>query len=316
MSFGGGANTATLDLRYDLRWNRTGIKTANYSAAVWDLIPLDTTSNSITVTLPTAPVNGSMVAGKYVVKVAPNIVTFQCGGSDTINVTGGTTTATLSHNNESMVLVYDSSSATWTILRGVNLPSVLGFENGYTLRTSGTGFVWARPTAVIDETHSTTTFSNSTATNNLFFLSIPAGYPAVGDSVLFNAAIQMTNNSGGTITYNWGLTFGSTSLFTSGNINLTTSATPGTGIVQGEIRIESTTAQRIFAQLTAQRSTNGWMGAAAPLFASPLEGYGTSAENTTSGSKSLILTCTMSSASTFASAACTAASLIHIPKVA
>lgn len=109
---GGGAN---------LNLNRTAVKTANYSAVANDLVPVDTTSGAVTVTLPTAPANQTMVAIKLIIVGVGNTVTIAPGGSDVFNRAGGPTTLVLTLTNQGYLLVYDSATAIWTLLAD-NLP--------------------------------------------------------------------------------------------------------------------------------------------------------------------------------------------------
>jgi hypothetical protein len=106
--FDGSANIATL--------NRTAVKTANYTAAANELVPCDSTSGGFTVTLPTAPADGSPVAVKHILQGGTNTITVACGGSDVINRAGGATSTTLRLLAEAAMLVYDAATAIWTIV--------------------------------------------------------------------------------------------------------------------------------------------------------------------------------------------------------
>ncbi len=104
------------------RVTRTAVKTAaTYTAAVGDLVPVDTTSNSVTVTLPTAPATGSVVEVRHIIAGAGNTVTIACGGSDTFSRASGPTTAVLTLAGQTGLFQYDSGSATWTPI-GPDLP--------------------------------------------------------------------------------------------------------------------------------------------------------------------------------------------------
>jgi ABC-type cobalt transport system substrate-binding protein len=94
---------------------RTAVKTSAYGAAAGDLVPVDTTSGAVTVTLPNAPAAKTRVAVKHIIQGGTNAVTIACAGSDVFNKTGGSTTATLSLLNQAMLLTYDSSGI-WTVL--------------------------------------------------------------------------------------------------------------------------------------------------------------------------------------------------------
>ena len=92
---------------------RTAVKTGNYTAAAYDLVPCDVTSGSFTVTLPTAPANGTRVAAKIITASGTNTVTIAAAGSDVFNKTSGSTSLTLSLSNQAMTAQYDSGI--WTV---------------------------------------------------------------------------------------------------------------------------------------------------------------------------------------------------------
>jgi hypothetical protein len=95
---------------------RTSVKTSTYTAVAGDLVPVDTTSGNVTINLTAAPSDRSVICVKQIIRGGTNTVTINCGGSDTINRTGGVTSLTLTLAGESAYLQYDSSSATWTLL--------------------------------------------------------------------------------------------------------------------------------------------------------------------------------------------------------
>lgn len=94
----------------------TAVKTGNYTAAVSDLVPVNTTSGAVTVTLPTAPSDHSMVAVKHVIQGSTNAVTITAGGADVFNKTGGGTSLTLPLLNQAVLLQYKASGAIWYVL--------------------------------------------------------------------------------------------------------------------------------------------------------------------------------------------------------
>src|ERR1700756_1966735 len=87
----------------------TAKKTANYTANPNEIVPVDTTGGSITVTLPTAPAIGTQVGAQQVVRGGTNTVTLHTGGSDVFNTTGGPATWTLTLLNEDAFFQYSSS---------------------------------------------------------------------------------------------------------------------------------------------------------------------------------------------------------------
>lgn len=94
----------------------TSVKTVAYTAVVGDLVPVDTTSAAVTVTLPTAPANGAMVAVKLVIQGSTNTVTVAAAGSDVFNKTAGATTETLTLLNQGIVLQYKATGAIWYVV--------------------------------------------------------------------------------------------------------------------------------------------------------------------------------------------------------
>jgi lysophospholipase L1-like esterase len=91
----------------------TAVKTANYTAAVGDFVPVDSTAGNITITLPTAPADGSKVAVKHVIQGGTNQVNLALGGSDVFNKAGGSTTGVILLLNQGITLQYKSSSSIW-----------------------------------------------------------------------------------------------------------------------------------------------------------------------------------------------------------
>ena len=88
------------------------------TAAAFDFIPCDTTSNAITITLPTTPNDKTRVGVKIVTLGGTNAVTIACGGSDVFDKTGGSTSATLSLSGQSKVWQYKHSTGIWYDIAG------------------------------------------------------------------------------------------------------------------------------------------------------------------------------------------------------
>lgn len=91
----------------------TAVKTTNYTAATGDLVLLNLSGGAFTVTLPTAPADAAQVG---VLVTTPSgsgaAATVSRGGSDSINVSG-TTSTTVTGRNEVLVLQYSSAITTW-----------------------------------------------------------------------------------------------------------------------------------------------------------------------------------------------------------
>lgn len=98
----------------DASLNRTAVKTGAYSVLAGQLVPVDTTGGDVTITLPTAPANGTRVGIAHIIQGGQNTVTFTCGGSDVLNKAAGSTFGVLVIPGV-LTLEYDSASAIWTI---------------------------------------------------------------------------------------------------------------------------------------------------------------------------------------------------------
>jgi hypothetical protein len=95
----------------------TAVKTGGYTASAGDFVPVDTTGGSVTVTLPNAPADGSVVCVKLVlpaVIVASAVVA--CAGSDVFNKAGGSTTATLTLLSQAILVQYKASTKIWYVV--------------------------------------------------------------------------------------------------------------------------------------------------------------------------------------------------------
>ncbi|HUD20505.1 MAG TPA: hypothetical protein VMQ44_00315 [Candidatus Saccharimonadales bacterium] len=122
----------------------TGIKTSGYGASAGDFIPVDTTSGSVTITLPSAPANGSCIGVKHIIQGSTNTVTIATGGSDFFNKAGGSTSLTLSLLNQGVLLQYGATANVWYVqaddlslsqLDGRYSPIV--YSSGWPARPSG-----------------------------------------------------------------------------------------------------------------------------------------------------------------------------------
>jgi hypothetical protein len=95
----------------------TAVKTAAYTAAVGDLVPVDTTSGAVTITLPTAPADKSQIGVKLVTQGTGNNVTIARGGSsDVFNKAGGSTSLTLSTLNQALIVQYNAATGIWYVI--------------------------------------------------------------------------------------------------------------------------------------------------------------------------------------------------------
>lgn len=106
---------------------RTGVKTGNYTATAGDLVPVDTTSNPVTIALPAAPPDKTQVAVELVTQGGANAVTVACSGSDVLSKTGGPTSMSLPLLGQAAWLEYTAAGGIWTPLSlGYQLASLDG----------------------------------------------------------------------------------------------------------------------------------------------------------------------------------------------
>ena len=95
------------------------MQSADYSAAAGEMVPVDASAGSVTVTLPARPSDGSVVSVKVVKLSTTNTVTVAAAGGDLINV--GETTVSLSVPNHGATLQYAASPGVWYVL-GNDMP--------------------------------------------------------------------------------------------------------------------------------------------------------------------------------------------------
>lgn len=93
----------------------TSVKTSAYNAEPGDFVPVDTTSGGVTVTLPTAPADKTVIGIKMVIQGGTNTVTIACGGSDVFNKASGPTTGTLTLVSQGLFIQYAASPAIWYV---------------------------------------------------------------------------------------------------------------------------------------------------------------------------------------------------------
>jgi Pectate lyase superfamily protein len=95
----------------------TSVKTSAYTAQPNDLVLVSTASGDVTIQLPTAPADKTVIGAKmvgsnttqaYVASIAP-------GGSDAFNTAGVTSPRTLVIPNQTVFLQYQASSALWIV---------------------------------------------------------------------------------------------------------------------------------------------------------------------------------------------------------
>jgi hypothetical protein len=93
----------------------TSVKTAAYSAASGELVPVDASSGALTITLPLAPADKTRVVVKKI-DTSPNAVTVTAAGSDVLNKTGGTITVAMMLLNQTISLQYSLNNGIWYVI--------------------------------------------------------------------------------------------------------------------------------------------------------------------------------------------------------
>jgi hypothetical protein len=114
----------------------TAVKTGPYTAAPGDFVPVDTTSSGVTITLPTAPADATIIGIKMVTQGGSNTVTIAAGGSDVFNKSGGAATASLALINQGDLMQYKASTGIWYLY--ANYLSLTSLDNRYLQLTGGT----------------------------------------------------------------------------------------------------------------------------------------------------------------------------------
>ena len=102
----------------------TSVKTANYTTLANEYVPVNTTSAAVTITLPTAPVEGTQVGIKLVAGTNNCIITR--GGTDVFNVASGATTLTLSTAGTGVTLRYSTTGGIWYSMDATPLSALNG----------------------------------------------------------------------------------------------------------------------------------------------------------------------------------------------
>lgn len=94
------------------------VKTAAYTAAANEIVPVDATTAGVTVTLPTAPADRTRVVVKKLDATTNTVTVSRGGATDVFNKVGGSTTLTLSLQNQSTTVQYAASSGLWYVVAG------------------------------------------------------------------------------------------------------------------------------------------------------------------------------------------------------
>jgi hypothetical protein len=139
----------------------TAIKTANYTAARGDLVLIDTTGGTFTVTIPAASGGTGMIAVKWIAGAAAP--TIQRSGSDHFNTTTGATSFQPTLANTGYELVSDGS-AVWVVSTD-DLP-LSGLDARYYANTTALNAITAPSADVSLNSHKITSLTPGTASTD------------------------------------------------------------------------------------------------------------------------------------------------------
>lgn len=94
----------------------TGVKTSSYTAAVGDLVLVDTTSGTVSIGLPNAPADGAQVGVKLDIQASSHAVTVTTAGIDVFNRSSGPTSETLATLGQVATYQYQASTKIWYVI--------------------------------------------------------------------------------------------------------------------------------------------------------------------------------------------------------
>jgi hypothetical protein len=132
VSLASGASQSGFGRAGSVDW-QTSIKTSDFTAVSGEGYFVNTTSGAVTVTLPSSPSAGAIVAVKdYANTADTNKITFNRNSS---NIDGGTVNPTIANEGGSIVLVYADATKGWLVVESAQ-KSDLGFAT-YITATGG-----------------------------------------------------------------------------------------------------------------------------------------------------------------------------------
>jgi hypothetical protein len=132
VSLASGASQSGFGRSGSVDW-QTSIKTSDFTAVSGEGYFVNTTSGAVTVTLPSSPSAGAIVAVKdYANTADTNKITFNRNSS---NIDGGTVNPTIANEGGSIVLVYADATKGWLVVEAAQ-KSDLGFAT-YITATGG-----------------------------------------------------------------------------------------------------------------------------------------------------------------------------------
>lgn len=176
------------------------VKTSAYTTAAGQLVPCDATSGAFTVTLPTAPADGAIVVVKKI-DATTNAITVAAGGSDVFNKTSGSTSLTLTLQNQATHLQYFASSHIWYVI-STDVP-LGGLDSRY-FQSAASGAIplSALAAAAYNTVPTASTLAewdaNKNLSSNAHFLGFASTATAAGTTTLTVASPQIQEFTGTT----------------------------------------------------------------------------------------------------------------------
>ena len=93
--------------------NVTAVKSANYSSSASDYVPCDISAGGFAVTLPSAPLEGTVIETKITKVDTTTVLEIKCSGTDVFNRVGGETSIYLNLLSTVGVFTYQASTGIW-----------------------------------------------------------------------------------------------------------------------------------------------------------------------------------------------------------
>lgn len=212
---------------------------SNYSPAkVGEFIPGDLTSGSLTVQLPTAPVDGATIGVQIAKLGGAYNITVSSGGSDVFDVSSGPTTKVLTALGQTQVYKYKSSSAIWYVINndfGNKVGLAYGGTNADLSATGGSGQY----------------LKQSSSGANITVGTIPASDIASGQALTKTDDTNVTLTLGGTP---------STALLQAASLTLGWTGTLAAGRLNSNVVQAITNDTNVIGSISAQNLTLGWTG--------------------------------------------------------
>jgi len=204
----GGTYSSPSVLNHDPYLVPTAQKTTAYTAAVNDFVLVNAASGAVTVTLPHAPADKTRIGVKKM-DTSSNGVTIAASGGDAFEVTGGSTSGTMSLPYQSKIYQYEASASLWISFSGDTPVTQLETILATLASPTFTGTV-TTPTPVVNNgvnwkisRHSTTASSSVSANTiggSMPFTISPSSTLSIFDTTDYFNNVTVTTQAIGAIT--------------------------------------------------------------------------------------------------------------------